>query len=413
MKPLFALLGLTVLSLGEGETAADAFNPKRGMNTEIWVDWLTLDEMLTTPGFLEVYPDYPRHMPPDRLARLPAEGFDFLRIAVDPAPLLALAGTDREDGLLAQLRLRVEEAQAVGLKVILDLHTHPKGEDFDVEWALANDENFAAYVAMAGRVAATLDGLPPESTALQLMNEPTQDCDALSSEDPSAATWAPRLKQLHAGARAQAPELPLVLSGACWGGAWALSFLDPTQIDDANVLWSVHSYDPFSYSHQGVPWTDDILQFLSGIPYPPSMLDDATAERLVDEALERAAASDSPLAGEATEDALMAILDYYREEGDDAVSYPLEEAAVWADTYGIPRNRIVLDEFGGVWIDEAGAEFDADGHMRHIDEKRRAAEERGIGWAVWSWRGNMRVGAADGSYDLDPRVCVALGLPPC
>ena len=54
-----------------------------------------------------------------------------------------------------------------------------------------------------------------------------------------------------------------------------------------------------------------------------------------------------------------------------------------------------------------------DSYLAFIADKRRAAEDRGIGWAVWSWRGTMRVSVSDDSYTLDPQVCTALGLPGC
>lgn len=408
MKLALALLFLTVVTPEDLATPADRLALKRGMNTEIWLDWLPLDEMLTTPGFLDTYPDYPRQMPPGQLTQLASEGFDFLRIAADPAPLLALAGTDRETALLAQLRARVDEAQAAGLKVILDLHAFPRDEDYDVEWALASDANFAAYTAMAARVAATLNGLPPDRTALQLMNEPTQDCDALT-DDPATSTWPPRLKRLHDAARQAAPDLPLVLSGACWGGAWALAQLDPALIGDANVLWSIHSYDPFLFTHQGATWTDEPARFFSGIPYPPDKLDDPTADRLFDDALARAEAAGDASATSADLDT--ALLDY--REGGDEVAQPLEQAALWADAHGIPRNRLILDEFGAMRETADGTELDRDSYLAFIADKRRAAEDRGIGWAVWSWRGTMRVSVSDDSYTLDPQVCTALGLPGC
>ena len=150
MGPLAALMFLTKASVAD-PAPADLFLPRHGLNTDIWVEWLTLEEMLATPGFLDVYPDYPRHLPPGTLKALVDDGYDFLRIAADPTPLLALAGTKQEAPLLDQLRLRVEEAQAAGLKVVLDLHAFPSGEDFGVDWALATEANFAAYVAMAGK----------------------------------------------------------------------------------------------------------------------------------------------------------------------------------------------------------------------------------------------------------------------
>ncbi len=396
--------------MGAG-TAADRFDPKRGVNTEIWVEWLGVEEMLARPGFLDIYPDYPRHMPPETLEKIAGQGVDFIRIAADPAPLLATAGSPRQAALIGQVQARVREAQAAGLKVILDLHSFPRGqEDFGVEWALGSEAHFAAYAEMVGRVAAALAAFPADRTAFQPMNEPVQDCDALST-DPAAATWPARLKRLHDVARAGAPDLPLVLSGACWGGAWALSFLDPAAIGDDNVLWSFHSYDPFTYSHQGADWTGSILRFFAGIPYPPSSLTDDAAVALVEAAAARARASGLPLASEASPAALSEMLQIYRDEGDGIVRQEMDRAAAWADAHGVPRNRLIHDEFGAVWVDAEGREFDAAGHLHYLSDKIAVAAELGFGWALWDWRGSMRFGQAD--YRLDARVCAVAGWAPC
>lgn len=407
-------LALLAATPALADTAADRLNLHRGFNTEIWVDWRTVQEMLTEPGFLTPYPDYPRHFTAAQIAGLKAAGFDWVRIAAEPSVLLALAGTDREGALLADLRARVTEMQAAGLTVMLDLHNIPRpGEDFGMEWALANDANFAAYTAMAARVAATLHGLDPNRTALSLFNEPVQDCDALEADPPQRGGWPARLVQLHRAARAAAPDLPLVLSGACWGGAEGLAALDPAEIADDNVLYSFHSYDPYFYSHQNAQWTGDILQFMAHLPYPPLVLDDETAHRLVAEAALRAAASDLPEAAAATPAALATLIEQYRATPTDAFAEPLRRAAAWADAKGVPRSRLVLDEFGAVWIDTLGAEFDLPGHQRYLQDKRELAEAFGFGWAVWSLTGNMRISRSDTDRTIDPRLCPALGLPGC
>lgn len=409
-----ALLALLLAPPAGAEAAADRLNLGRGFNTEIWVEWLSVQEMLDRPGFLDTYPDYPRHFSPAEIAGMKAAGFDWVRIAAEPAVLLALAGTDREAHLLSDLRKRVTEMQATGLKVMLDLHNIPRpGEDFDTGWALASDANFAAYVAMAARVAGTVRGMDPDRTALSLFNEPVQDCEELGADPPRPGTWPARLVQLHRAARAAAPELPLVLSGACWGGAEGLGVLDPASIADDNVLWSFHSYDPYIYSHQNADWTGDILQFFAHLPWPPLVLDDETAHRLVAEAALRAAVSEVPEAALATPEALARLMEDYRATPVEALADPLRRAAAWADAHGIPRDRVVYDEFGAVWIDDQGAEFDLPGHLRFLRDKRELAEAYGFGWAVWSLTGNMRIVQGDTDRRMDPRLCPALGLTGC
>ena len=415
MLRLIALL-CTAVWLGgmlpaAAETAADRFAPKRGFSTDIWVQWMNTHDLVTTPGFLDIYPDYPRTLPAGAFAKLRAQGFDTVRIAADPSPLLALAGTAREAGLLTNLRQRVLEAQAAGLKVVLDLHTYPHAGDVgDIDGILASTAKFAAYLRMVAKVAAKIADLNPDITAFEVMNEPTQDCDAIHS-DPTKSDWPAKLKRLHDTARNAAPKLPLVLSGACWGGSKGLSVLDPAPLADDNVLWSFHTYDPFIFTHQGASWTNSIQMFLMGLPFPPSRVTDAIQGKAVTAARVRAAASTNPLAAQATRPALRQMVMDYRQGPSDAISASITEATTWADARGIPHSRLFLGEFGALWVDDAGSRMDPGSHNRFLSAKRLAAEAAGVGWAVWSFSGNF--GITDQKARLYPGVCIALGMDKC
>lgn len=406
-----AILCLALAHPGLAETAADRFAPKRGFSTDIWVEWKSLTDALNTPGFLDVFPDYPRHVPPGTFARLRAQGFDTVRIAVDPSPLLALAGTAHEEELLANLRQRVIEAQAAGLKVILDLHTFPHGgETGDTEAILSSPAAFDAYLWVMHHVAERIADLDPDRTALEVMNEPTQDCAAIYAA-PATSGWPNKLLRLHDTARKAAPLLPLVLSGACWGGSKGLSVLNPERLRDDNVIWSFHSYDPFTFSHQGASWTDSPLRFLQGLPYPPTSLTDARAAEIVTQAVQRAMAAAGPVAKAATPQALHQMVSEYRASAADEMTASIDEAVAWVDAHGIPHDRLLLGEFGALWVTDGGDKLDPDSHARFLSAKRRAAEAAGIGWVVWSFSGSF--GITDGAGMLYPEVCSALGLSPC
>lgn len=412
MMRLLALAYATFWALpAMAETAADRFAPKRGFSTDIWVEWQSTADMIGTPGFLDIYPDYPRHIPAGAFAALRAHGFDTVRIAADPSPLLALAGTAREAGLLTNLRQRVLEAQAPELKVVLDLHTYPHAGDVgDIDGILASPILFKAYLKMVAKVAAKISDLNPDLTAFELMNEPTQDCDAIYS-DPPKSDWPTKLKRLHDAARKAAPKLPLVLSGACWGGSKGLSVLDPAALADDNVLWSFHTYDPFTFTHQGASWTDTILMFVQGLTFPPSRVTDALQTKTVNAARLRANASPNPLAAQATRPALRQMVMDYRHGPADAISASITEATTWADAHAIPHGRLFLGEFGALWVDEAGNTLDPGSHARFLSAKRHAAEAAGVGWAVWSFSGGF--GITDAKALLYPGVCTALGMTQC
>ena len=102
--------------------------------------------------------------------------------------------------------------------------------------------------------------------ALELMNEPQYGWDA-----PTTERWQRMLELLHQGARAQAPDLLLVVTGARGGDATGLKALDPAPFAASNVLFSFHYYEPHDFTHQGVVSPNPSAshwRFISGLPYP-------------------------------------------------------------------------------------------------------------------------------------------------
>lgn len=401
---------LVAAQQADAETAADRFAPKRGLNFEIWNEWLTADEMVTRPGFLDTYPDWRLHVPPETVAKLAPMGFDFVRLPMDPAPLLRLGPGVAQDALINQIHATALMVQGSGLKVIVDMHSIPRPEEtWGTESIVGDPALFDAHVALVGKVAARLNGMDPDRTALEVLNEPTHDCDAIWNGGVPMQ-WPDQLIRLHRAARNGAPELPLVLSGACWGGARGLTEIDPGIIRDDNLLWSFHDYDPFLFSHQAAGWTSGLNQYFADLPYPPALIDDAAAARLLAEALVRAKADGNRDASHAV---LAADLAAYRALGPEAISAGLQQAAVWADRHGIPRHRLVLGEFGVMREDMAGRRFADIGRAAFLSHKRTAAEALGIGWAVWVWSGTFGIAEDDVSRVIAPATCAALGLVQC
>lgn len=393
----------TALSAALAGAAPAELRLKRGVNLDIWVEWLSVEEMVADADFLIPYPDWRRHYTAGTLERIREAGFDFVRLPLDPGPLLAIGPGGRQDRLIAEGRAAAEEVLAAGLNVIVDLHSIPRpGETWGTDDVVTR--LWAEHVDLVGRIAGALDGLPPDRVAFEPLNEPTLDCP-WSGEGPPR--WPAMLAEMHAAARRGAPDLPLVLSGACWGGADGLEALDPAAIGDDNVIWSFHSYSPFQFTHQGASWTDAPLKHIEGLPYPPSMLDGTTAGAVAARAEARAKAAGDPA------EPIAAEIDAYRATTDGAVAEEVVAAAAWADRHGIPRERLILGEFGALRAGREGR-HPPEWQWRFLSDKRQAAEALGIAWAVWNFAGDMGVTVWDDRDSrIDPGACAALGLPGC
>jgi endoglucanase len=114
MKRFALPLGLALLCTPLcAETAADRLDLHRGLNFEIWVEWLSTEEMVASPDFLTLYPDWRRHVSAAELASVKAAGFDFARLPMDPAPLLRIGPGPRQDQ--TDPRHRRQPARSAGL----------------------------------------------------------------------------------------------------------------------------------------------------------------------------------------------------------------------------------------------------------------------------------------------------------
>lgn len=396
-------LSLLLLALVAGTAQAEPISLQRGVNTTLWLEWPSMGDMLADPSHLASFPDVRRDVTPAMYESLLAQGFDFVRMPVDPGPLIAFGPGERQDQLIEGIRIAVQTAVDAGLKVVVDLHPIPRGGDIGGVESIIGDK-WPDYVSLVGRIAAGLNDFPADRVALELLNEPPFDCDAVYGDTP--ARWPAMQAEAHAAARAAAPAMTIVLTGACWSQANALASLDPALIPDDNVLWTFHSYEPFLFTHQGAGWSEPPQKHIWNLPYPPSAVTDEIAAEVAAAAIQHMTAE----TGQADVEAIEKAIADYRQLPETAVTYDVTRAAEWADQHGIPRSSLFLGEFGA--LHTAGdRSLPREWFHAFLADKRQAAEDAGMSWAVLGYVGGMGIAPDDDpERRLAPETCAALGL---
>jgi endoglucanase len=401
---LLALLALVVAGAAVLIWRLDSQQPtgfRRGVNGDLWNNWGTIAQLQADPQALEVFPDWRRNVTPAMFQALADQGFDFIRLPTDPGPALAYGPGPDQDRLIEGMVDAAQMGLDAGLNVIVDLHPLPRGEEIGGIESILGDQ-FPAYVDLVARIAARLADLP---SALELLNEPPFDCEAVYAGAPPQ--WPGMQARLHAAARAAAPDLPIILTGACWSQGNALTALDPGLIADTNVIWTFHSYTPYSYTHQGAIWINPPVKYLRDLPYPPSLMTPEIAARVIVEAEARMIATE----GTADSDAIAKAVTEYAATPDSDVGAEITIVSQWADAHAIPRDRILMGEFGALHtVDDVAQPMEW--YHAFLSDKRQAAEAAGMGWAVLSWSGGMGIAAPeDPDRRMSPETCRALGLP--
>ena len=139
-----------------------------------------------------------------------------------------------------------------GMKVVIDVHVPPGGRDAASEHNMFYEERYARYfVDMWRRIARRFKGREG-IYGYDLINEPCHKRMAA----PGFDCWSLQRKAAEA-VRAEDAETPIIATANEWSGPAAFAALKPFAVE--NVIYQVHMYEPFDFTHQRVlgtrPWT--------------------------------------------------------------------------------------------------------------------------------------------------------------
>ncbi|MBL8580086.1 MAG: cellulase family glycosylhydrolase [Mesorhizobium sp.] len=280
-----------------------------------------------------------------QLEALRDRGFTHVRLLLDGARLEG----PRRAAYLDQMYEQAILLFSLDYTVSLDLHAG------DILNRQASPE--AYLTELWQQIAKRVRFLDPAKLAVELLNEPQAD----------QATWWPLAGRLVAEIRTILPSHSIVVGPAGPQRHEELAGLQP--FPDPNVIYAVHYYDPFVFTHQGADWggPDDPLRFLGGLPFPAQASDQAITARLAElEATGQIRAAD----------AVKLSLD---KPWDDAmISSAFDVMAGWSGRWQRP---VIVNEFGVLsWRAPRQSRLD------WLADVRRNAEERCIGWTHWDFQ---------------------------
>ena len=299
-------------------------------------------------------------------------GLRHVRIQIDPEVLIDESkpdGFDR-DGI-ADLEKAIAEIQTQGLTVVVALQPGS-----DIKASLATDPaELKRFNDFWYRLAARLRHISPEFLLFETLNEPEFD---------SAETWSGIQAKLAGAIRAAAPDHTVVLTGHRYSDIAQL--LEITPIQDRNVVYSFHFYDPHNFTHQGAEWGYEMWRKFRGFPYPVDPV--------------AAAVTRSSLSEE-----VLPHFDHYinQDWNREKLRIEIDKAAEWARRHGVV---IYCSEFGAY---RPAAPRSA--RANWLRDVRELLEERDIGWSLWAYAGGFGLATGvRGERALDEYALNALGL---
>lgn len=307
----------------------------------------------------------------DDIALMHRLGFDHTRLSIDPA-IFDCRGAWSECDRVKALDAVVSKALAEDLAVIVDLHPSDQ-----YKRQLAND-NFSVekFRLLWGTIAGHFAATDPERLFFEVLNEP-------ELKDPYR--WTGIQERAVEEIRRRAPRHTIIVAGAEYSDIGDLVALP--QIDDDNLIFNFHYYEPHLFTHQGASWGVPFWIDVRDVPYPitPESARKAIAEQ-----------SDAVAKWELTEMA-------YGQWDRNRITGEMHFAAEWAKAHHVP---LTCNEFG-VYRNHA----DPEARARWIEDVRTALEQNNIGWTMWDYRGGFGVVTKqNGTSVPDDRVLHALGV---
>ena len=167
-------------------------------------------------------------------------GFSSVRLNLHPfRRMIPANGYALGESWFEVLDWAVREAQAQGLRVILDLHEYN---------SLGNDPvtNKVKFLAFWRQLSAHCQSAP-DSVLFEVLNEP---CRKLTP-----VLWNEYLAEALAIIREKNPTRTVIVGPAFWNSIDHLAELE-LPAADRHLLVTVHYYKPMDFTHQGAAWAD-------------------------------------------------------------------------------------------------------------------------------------------------------------
>lgn len=304
--------------------------------------------------------DAARHPTLQQLRALRGENFTHIRLPIDHRQLEDKDAAAYLSAIYDQSIFLI----SLGYAVSLDLHA---GGEIGPQFASDPDGGFQRLSTLWKRLMPVARSLDPKKVAIELLNEP----------DIDQAVWMRTADRLIRQLRVDLPEHTIIVGPS---GPQRHEMLEGmTPFSDRNIVYAIHYYDPFAFTHQGLNWgaADDPLRFLKGLPFPAMLKTPVVREQIAQ-------------LNAAGHDKSAQLLTRSLEKPWDKVlvTDAFDTMAGWAKRYDRP---VIVNEFGVLTF-----EAPRKSRLAWLGLVGDLARERCIGWTHWDFQ--------DGFSLMDPQT---------
>lgn len=300
---------------------------------------------------------------------LSENGFKSLRLPID-LDLYAtnrdafVKGTDAElkfddDTLFMVLDSFVEWTAKHNMSFVIDYHEY----DNSYNTTSAKDTNYIKMMAETWKhVAAHYAENTREDLFFELLNEPD-----MSDGKVTAAQWTKAAQAMIDAIRSVNTKHTILFGDAQW---YSISLLAKrTPFTDDNIIYVIHTYEPFAFTHQGGSWTD--YATIHDIPFP------------YDKAKWSTVSGDFGVNKSTKPYVKTNIKNYYKTGSKEAILEQILVAKKWAAKNNVP---VIINEFGALNLRST-----AESRINYLTAMREICDTLQIPWTHWGYTGNFSV----------------------
>ena len=359
MRPLHSLQGRQLASLAKAMVYLN-----RGYNITNWLE----QERFTRFTYDENF-----------VTQLAAAGFKSLRLPIDLDLYIAETSGSGDtldvvvhQDLFTVLDAFVDWTAKAGISLTIDYH------QYDQSLNKANPDSLTKAVLLWGKVAAHFAGNPREDLFYELLNEPEL---SFGGTPLTQDEWTALAERMIVAIRASDQTRTIIFGDVQWYGITALASRKP--LSDDNVIYAIHTYEPFIFTHQGASWAG--MSSTHDIPYPYSA--DRWSPYFADLGFNL---SMEPWI-------LSAARSYYLTGNRQSMHNQIVAAKRWAVSNNVP---VICNEFGA--YDQASRLED---RVRYLTDVVSIFEELEIPWQQW-----FMIMDGTGTVIPEYRTAMRLGL---
>ena len=277
-----------------------------------------------------------------------------------------VAGTEKElkfddENLFAVLDAFEEWTAKHGMSFVIDYHEY----DNSYNATSAIDPNYTKMMANVWKhVAAHYATNEREDIFFELLNEPD-----MSNGKVDSKTWRIAAQEDIDSIRKVDTKHTIIFGDAEWYSIKLLAAGEP--LKDNNVIYAVHTYEPFVFTHQGADWAE--TKTIKGLMFPYDK--EKWSEYSADFGVITVGTSKT------TDWVANAIKNYYKNGNKEAILNSILPAKEWAVKNNVP---VIINEFGAYNI-----ESDKQSVLNYMTAMKEISDTLQIPLTHWGYTGGF------------------------